>query len=121
MLRRRTIMQEKDEWDIKLYPDDTGDIKAQKVVPPRTAKGFVIEIDVTKQFRNYVYDARSIVPYAAPNSYLANLARGKHTVDRRTLFSDNNSVGKGAELSIGANGILLERVGANYLYLKWTY
>lgn len=115
------MMQKNDEWDIKLYPDDTGDIKAQKVFPPRTAKGFVIEIDVTKQFRNYVYDARLIVPYEAKNAYISNLPRGKQTVDRSTLFLDNDSVGKGKELSVGANANLGERVGASYLYLKWTY
>lgn len=111
----------KDEWDIKLYPDETGEIQAQMVLPPSTAKGFIIELDVTVKFHNYVYDARSIVPYNAPQSYLANLPNGKQTVDRSTLFSDNDSVGKGMRLSVGGNRSLEERVSANYLYLKWIY
>ena len=124
LMRRRAMMAgngKKDEWDIKLYPDETGEIQAQMVLPPSTAKVFIIELDVTVKFRNYVYDARSIVPYNAPQSYLANLPNGKQTVDRSTLFSDNDSVGKGMRLSVGGNRSLEERVSANYLYLKWMY
>lgn len=122
MLRRRVMTQEeKDEWDKKLYPDETGEIQAQKVLPPSAAKGFVIEIDVTVQFHNYVYDARNIVPYNATMSYLANLPNGKQTVDRSTLFFDNDAVGKGVAMSLGSNGAMRERVSANYLYLKWVY
>lgn len=114
--------KEKDEWDIKLFSDDTGEIKAEAVTPPQTAKGFIIEVDITAEYRGYVYDARNIVGlYNIPQSYLANLPNGKQTVDRSTLFSDNDSVGKGMWMSVGGNRSLEERVSANYLYLKWIY
>lgn len=113
--------QEKDEWDIKLFPDDTEEIQAEILIPPDTAKGFVIEVDVVRQYMGYVYDARNIVGSFTPQAYGAYFAHGITTLDRSTLFSDNNSVGKGVSMSLGGNLSLGERVVANYLYLKWVY
>ena len=113
--------QEKDEWDIKLFPDDTGEIQAEKALPPQTAKGFIIEVDVTVPYKGYVYDAREIVGSYRPQAYGAYFAKGTTTLDRSTLFSDNDSVGKGVSMSLGGNRSLTERVVANYLYLKWIY
>lgn len=113
--------QEKDEWDIKLFPDDTGEIQAEKALHPQTAKGFIIEVDVTVPYKGYVYDARDIVGLFTPQAYGAYFAYGITTLDRSTLFLDNDSVGKGIRFSIGGNRPLTERVNANYLYLKWTY
>lgn len=113
--------QEKDEWDIKLFPDDTGEIQAENALPPQTAKGFIIEVDVTARYVGYVYDARNIVGNFAPQAYGAYFAKGTTTLDRSTLFSDNDSVGKNIAMSLGGNRELEERVSANYLYLKWIY
>lgn len=111
----------KDEWDIKLFPDDTGEIQAEKVIPPSNAKGFIIELDVTIQYTGYVYDARNIVGIFAPQAYGAYFAKGITTLDRSSLFFDNDSVGKNIAMSLGGNSGLVERVSANYLYLKWVY
>ena len=113
--------KETDEWDIKLFPDDTGEIKAEAVSPPQTAKGFIIEVDVTVQYRGYVYDARNIVGSFTARAYGAYFSKGIIKLDRSTLFSDNDSVGNGNRMSVGGNHSLIERVNANYLYLKWIY
>ena len=123
LLRRRGMMEyrNKDEWDIKLFPDDTGEIQAEEVIPPQTAKGFIIEVDVTVRYKGYVYDARNIVGSFAVQAYGAYFATGITTLDRSSLFSDNDSVGNGNRMSVGGNRSLAERVNANYLYLKWIY
>ena len=113
--------KEKDEWDIKLFSDDTGEIKAEAVTPPQTAKGFVIEVDITVQYRGYVYDARNIVGLYVAGAYGAYINKGITKLDRSTLFSDNNAIGNGKTMSLGGNRSLTERVSANYLYLKWSY
>lgn len=111
----------KSEWDVKLYPDDTGEIQAESLIPPDTAKGFVIEVDVVIPYLGYVYDARNIVGNFASQAYGAYFSKGTTTLDRSTLFSDNDSVGKNIAMSLGGNRKLEERVIANYLYLKWIY
>ena len=123
LLRRREMMenQRQDEWDIKLFPDDTGEIQAELVTPPQTAKGFIIEVDVTVQYRGYVYDARNIVGVYTTQGYGAYYAKGITKLDRSTLFSENDSVGNGNRMSLGGKESLAERVSANYLYLKWVY
>ena len=123
LLRRREMMETKetDEWDIKLFPDDTGEIQAEAVTPPQTAKGFIVEVDITVQYTGYVYDARNIVGLYAAQGYGAYFAKGITKLDRSTLFSDNDSIGKGARMSLGGKKSLTERVSANYLYLKWIY
>ena len=122
LMRRRAMMERtKDEWDIKLFPGDTGEIEAELITPPPTAKGFVIEADITVQYRGYVYDARNIVGLYTAQAYGAYFKKGITKLDRSTLFSDNDSVGNGNRMSIGGNRSLAERVNANYLYLKWIY
>ena len=113
--------KEIDEWDIKIFPDNTGEIQAEMVIPPQTAKGFIIEVDITYSYRGYVYDARDIVGPFKPQAYEAYFGKGMTTLDRSTLFSDNNAIGNGKTMSLGGNRSLTERVSANYLYLKWSY
>lgn len=111
----------KDEWDIKLFPGDTGEIEAELITPPPAAKGFVIEVDVTVRHTGYVYDARDIVGLFTSQAYGSYYNEGITKSDRSTLFSDNNAIGNGKTMSIGGNRSLTERVSANYLYLKWSY
>lgn len=111
----------KDEWDIKLFPSDTGEIEAELIRPPVNARGFIIEVDIIRAYVGYVYDARDIVGTYKSQSYGAYFNKGVTVSDRSNLFYDNDSVGKDATMSLGGNRNLTERVQANYLYLKWIY
>lgn len=111
----------KDEWNIKLFPSDTGEIEAELIRPPVNAIGFIIEVDITRAYAGYVYDARDIVGSYKPQAYGAYFNKGVTVLDRSNLFYDNDSVGKDATMSLGGNRSLTERVQANYLYLKWIY
>lgn len=118
MLRRRFIAQV-GQWDIILYgnPNNKGAVDEFLVVPPSTATGFVIAVDITRQYKGYVYDARGILPAMG---YVNNQPFGYHFIDKSTIFKDYGVMGTTKRLKL-SNSNFNDACHANYLKLRWCY
>lgn len=118
MLRRRFITQV-GQWDIVLYgnPNNQGAVDEFLVVPPSTATGFVIAVDITRQYKGYVYDAREI---SVKLGYVNIQPFGYHFIDKSTIFKDYGVMGTTKRLKLSHSNFN-DACHAKYLKLRWCY